>query len=186
MKFINLLYTKGNKISDYIWVVLRIVLAIILFTCALDLLYQVLYRFIIVKITTISSPFTEEYARYAMIWCCFLALPHCYKAADMPALNFFIDLVSGWKKKALFFVTRALVAVFLVIGIKYGYLTILNNLNYVSPVLKVPGAYLYSAPLVSFIMISYELVIECLGVICGAIEPFAGRVKKTSEEVEVA
>ena len=175
MQILTAIYCVMNKISSVISKVIEAISAVLIAVCALDLFYQVLYRFIIVKFVTIPSPFTEEFARYGLIWITYLAIAVCFREGNMPSLNLLYDRLKPKMKFVLFIVTRICIGCFLLVGLKYGYTTILNNLLYKSPMVGIPGIYLYSAVFVAFVLLSYEFVTELLGVIVGKIEPFSGR-----------
>jgi Tripartite ATP-independent periplasmic transporters, DctQ component. len=93
----------------------------------------------------------------------------------MPSLNLLYDNVKGRWQYLLYAVTRLLLFYFVIIGIKSGYQAILNNLNYVSPVLGIPGVLIYSSPFVACLLMLFECVIEVLGVAIGELAPFEGR-----------
>ena len=80
--------------------------------------------------------------------------------------------------------TRVLFAVFLFVGIKYGYQSMMNNQIYKSPVMRIPGVFLYSAPMVGCILMAFELITEVLGVICDEIVPFVGRPEPAQPATE--
>lgn len=175
MRVLTTIYCVMNRISKVVTKIIEVVSAVLIAVCALDLFYQVLYRFIIVKFITIPSPFTEEFARYGLIWITYLAIALCFKEGNMPSLNLLYDRLKKKMKLVLYIVTRICIGIFLIIGLKYGYLTILNNINYNSPMIGIPGIYLYSAVFVAFVLLAFEFVTEFLGVIVGKIEPFSGR-----------
>ena len=180
MNAMKSLYRYMNKISEFCSKCIEFITAMLLALCTIDLLYQVIYRFIIVKFTTISSPFTEEFARYSMIWCVYLAICICYKEGNMPSLNLVYDRVKGKNKLILYFINRAIILFFLFYGLKYGYLAILNNANYVSPVMQLSGIFIYSSPLVACGLLLYEFITEMVGVISSEVEPFSGRLEKNT------
>ncbi len=155
--------------------IIQAIMAVLIATCAFDLMYQVTYRFIIVKFFTISSPFTEEYARYAMIWSGYLGIALCFREGNMPALNLLYEALKGKYKYFLYAVVRLLILLFLVIGIRWGYSAMINMQNYRSPVLMLPGIMLYSAPFVACVMLAFEWLVEVLGVVSGQLAPFQGR-----------
>ena len=184
MEVIRKVYHGLNKVSAVAQKILEGIVAFLILTCALDLFFQVIYRFIIIKFFSFSFPFTEEYARYALIWVTYLCAGMCLKNGSMASVNFIYDRLKPTPRKALYFATRVLFIIFLIVGIRFGFQHILNSQIYKSPVMRVPGVYLYSAPFVGCCLMIYELITEILGVIVGEIEPFVGRPEKTSEEME--
>lgn len=181
MASIKKLYHGLNKVSGVAQKILEGFIAFLVITCALDLFFQVVYRFIILKFVSFSFPFTEEYARYALIWMTYLCAGMCYKNGSMAAVNLVFDRLKPKARTILYFITRALFVVFLYVGIKYGYKATMFNTIYLSPVMRVPGVFLYSAPMVGCILMAYELITEVLGVIVGEITPFVGRPDPVDE-----
>lgn len=181
MKAVKNIYHVMDGISNVAQKILEGITAFLVITCAMDLFFQVIYRFIIIKFVSFSFPFTEEYARYALIWMSYLCAGMCYKNGSMAAVNIVFDRLKPTPRTVVYFLTRILFVVFLVVGIKYGYQATMFNTIYKSPVMRVPGVFLYSAPMVGCILMAYELVTEVLGVIAGEIVPFVGRPDPVDE-----
>lgn len=172
---IKAIYLALAKVSKIMSRVIEGIIAVLIATCALDLVYQVTYRFIIVKFFTISSPFTEEYARYAMIWSGYLGIALCFREGTMPALNLLYEALKGKYKYFLYALVRIMILVFLVIGIRWGYAAMVNMRNYRSPVLMLSGLMLYSAPFVACVLLAFEWIVDVLGVASGQLAPFQAR-----------
>ena len=149
--------------------------------CTAMLILQVLYRFIIVKIVSISMPFTEELARYALIWSVYLCIGVCLKEGSQASVNLVYDRLPYRPKLALYCLTRIMMAIFLVVALVYGVQVVENNAIFKSSTMRIPGWALYSAPVVGCATMLYEMVVEWLGVLCGEVEPFAPR-KGTDEQ----
>ena len=164
-----------EKISNVCAKILDYISGLLIALCALDLFYQVVYRFIIVRFITIPSMFTEELARYALIWITYLSISVCFRSGGMSSVNFVYDRLSPVPKKVLYYITRAVILFFLAYGIYFGYRAVLNNLNYKSPMMHVPGVALYSAPFVGCVLMAFECITEILSVTLGRTEPFAPR-----------
>ena len=175
MKVLGSILDVMEKISDVVVKILDAISAILIALCALDLFYQVIYRFIIVKFVTIPSVFTEEFARYALIWVTYLAIAGCFRSGGMASVNFIYDRLSKIPKLVLFYITRIIILFFLYYAIVYGYKSILNNLNYISPMMQLPGIYIYTAPFLGMVCLAYETLVEMLSVALGRHEPFAAR-----------
>lgn len=85
------LYNRLNKISNIICKILSILIVGIVIVNAGSVFLQVVNRYIIVKISDFSFPWTEELARYSMIWLCYLALPIVYREGSMAQLDLVFD-----------------------------------------------------------------------------------------------
>ncbi len=175
MRAIKRTYHVLNVVSGGVQKVLEGVAAFLIATCALDLLFQVLYRFVIIKFISFSFPFTEEYARYALIWSTYLCAGICLKNGSMASVNILYDRLKRVPKLVLYYLTRLVFVVFLAVGLVYGWEAVVHGQIYLSPVMRVPGVVLYSAPFVGCVLMTYETVTELLGVISGELDPFVGR-----------
>ena len=154
------IYAGLSRISDIMQKIIEVILAILIATSLFDLLFQIAYRFIIIKFVALHASFTEEYARYAMIWIAYLGISVCFKEGTMPTLNLLTDAFKGKAKYVLYVITRILMLMFLYVGIRYGFAQVINMLNYRSPVMYIPGVFLYSAPFIACVLLLFEMIIE--------------------------
>ena len=99
MNVVRKVYHGMNKVSGIGQKILEAVVAFLVLTCALDLFFQVIYRFIIIKFFSFSFPFTEEYARYALIWLTYLCAGMCFKNGSMASVNFVYDRLKPTPRK---------------------------------------------------------------------------------------
>jgi TRAP-type C4-dicarboxylate transport system permease small subunit len=166
------IYHAMNSLSSLVNRILGWISGLLIALCAAALLFQVLYRFVIVKIFSFSFPFTEEFARFALIWSCYLCLGMCLKEGSQASVNFLYDRLRGTPKLLLYLLTRALMLLFLAVAVYYGIIITGNNAIFRSATLRIPGTYLYSAPVLGCILMAYETVTEILGVLCGELKPF--------------
>lgn len=175
MDSVKKLYFSLAKFSDKLSRVLEIISAILIAACTLTLLFQVLYRFVIIKFFSFSFPFTEEFARYALIWSVYFIIGVCLKEGTQASVNFVYDRLKLPAKTVLYYITRVFMAVFLTITVIYSVKVIQNYSFFRSSTLRVPGAFLFSAPLVGCALMAFETLVEVLGVITKVIEPFGSR-----------
>ena len=178
------IYNGMNKISGVIQKILEAVVVLPVLSCAADLLLQVTYRFILVNFVSWSCSWTTEYAQDALIWITYLMVGICYKEGSMASVNFIYDRLGEKGKLVLYCITRIIVFIFLIMGLKYGWDAIISMLTWNSTSLHLPGYLLYSAPFLGCILMGYEAVTETLGVLCGELLPFVGRPPK-EEEIEL-
>ncbi|MDO4523481.1 MAG: TRAP transporter small permease subunit [Eubacteriales bacterium] len=175
MSVIRKIYERLNKLSDIAQKIIEVILAVLVLTCAADLLLQVAYRFILVHIVSFTCTWTTEYAQDALVWITYFAVGICYKENSMASVNLIFDRLKGRSKLALYLLTRVLVAVFLYIGLRYGWESIVSVSNWKSTNLHLPGYALYGAPFFGCLVMAYELLTEILGTVCGKLQPFMGR-----------
>lgn len=169
------IYHALNRFSRGLSLITESLGGIMIALCFFALFFQVVYRFILIKIWSFSFPFTEEFARYALTWSCYLCIGVCLREGSQASVNFVYDRLSGMPKVLLFLLTRALMWIFLGVALYYGYLLTVKHLNFRSATMQLPGIFIFSAPLVGSALMAFETVIECLGIISGELEPFTGR-----------
>lgn len=183
-KSVKTLYHTMNSVSNVVGKILGIVAGVLIALCTAALLFQVLYRFVIVKFVSFSFPFTEEFARYALIWATYLCLGMGVKEGSQSAVNFIYDRFHGKAKLLLYCLTRVFIIIFLVVVLYYGIIIVRNTSFFKSTTLRIPGIYLFSAPVVGCVLITYEVITELLGVFCGELQPFAAGAFNPDEPAE--
>lgn len=176
------LYFGLNEVSNAICKVLQILIVGVVIINAGSVLLQVLNRYIIVKISNLSFPWTEEMARYSMIWLCYLALPIVYREGSMAQLDLIFDRLGKRGKLVLYILTRILCLGFIAVAVYFGIHIVQTRMMFKSSILRVPGYALYSAPIFGCVLMAYETITEMIGVFSGVLEPFyAGEKRKYPE-----
>jgi len=178
------LYYGLNKISNAICKVLSILIVGVVVMNAGSVLLQVLNRYIIVKISNLSFPWTEELARYSMIWLCYLALPIVYREGSMAQLDLIFDRLGKKGKMALYILTRILCLVFIAVAVYFGIHIVQTRIMFKSSILRAPGYTLYSAPIFGCVLMAYEIITEMIGVFSGVLEPFYAGEKRQYPKTE--
>ncbi len=172
------LYFVLNKISDIICKILCALAFLVVVANFGSVLLQVVNRYIIVKISDLSFPWTEEMARYSMIWLCYLVIPVVYREGSMAQLDIIYDRLGKKGRMFLYLVTRLLCMIFIVLAVYHGIHVIQTRMIYKSPILQAPGYLLYSAPVFGCSFMAFEIITELIGVLAGVLTPFpagAGR-----------
>ena len=85
------LYYRMNNISNVICKILCILVVGVVIVNAGSVLLQILNRHLIVRISDLSFPWTDELARYSMIWMCYLIIPVVYREGSMAQLDLIFD-----------------------------------------------------------------------------------------------
>ena len=168
------LYRGMNKISDIICWILSVLIVAIVVLNAGSVFLQVINRYIIVKVSKFSFPGTDEISRYSMIWLCYVALPIVYREGAMAQLDLIFERIGKNGKMALYILTRILCIIFIVIAVYYGFFVVKTRMVYKTPIMRIPGPWLYSAPIFGCVLTCYEIVTEMVGVLAGELEPFYG------------
>lgn len=172
MKSLEKTYKVLHRVSNGLCRILELLIVLVVVLNAGTVLLQVINRYIIVKISNFSFSWTEELARYSMIWLCYITLPLCMREGSMAQLDLLYDRVGKKARLVLYLLTRVLMFVFLYTAIHFGHRVLLTRLVYKSSMLRLPGGALYSAPLVGCILTSFEVLTELIGVLGRCLEPY--------------
>lgn len=141
-------YLTLNKIIESL-------LVIIFAALVLDVVWQVASRYLIGQ----SSSFTEEFARFALIWLAILGAAYINGQPEGHlSMDFLVDKLSPQKQKARrrniqFFMILFAVVVMIIGGGNLVYITL--KLGQTSPALHVPLGYVYAIVPVSGLLIVY-------------------------------
>lgn len=123
----------------------------------IDVVWQVATRYVLGS----ASSFTEEIARYLLIWIGLLGSAFAYRKNLHLAFDYFSEKVTGRRKKWLGTFIHTLVALFsfMVLVVGGSYLVLLTwELNQVSAALQIKLAYVYSVlPLSGALIILYAI-----------------------------
>lgn len=168
------IYHLLNHISDIVQKPVEFLSAITLFVGAMSLFLQVVNRYILVKIFHFSFSFTEELARYTIIWFTYLIAGVCLKEGGLISLDLLYSRLPRKPKLVIYYFTRVLMLLFVAVIIKYVVAYIPTAMKFTSTILKVPGIFLYTFPGIGCLLMGYEIITETCGVICGELEPFCG------------
>jgi len=169
-------YSKLESFSMRLSKILEAVSALLIFICFLTLLFQVLYRFVIIKFFSFSFPFTEEFSRYLLVWAVYLIAGVNLREGSMVAINFVYDKLGVKSKAFLYYITRIMTTIFLGVVFFYSLKVIKQNVNFSSSTLRAPGWILFSAPTVGVILLAFENFVEIIGVVVGKNKPFESRL----------
>lgn len=166
------IYHLLSTISDFLQKPLEILSACALLVGAMSLFLQVINRYIFAKYFDFSLSFTEELARYTIIWFTYTIAGVCLKEGGLISLDLLYTRLPRIPKMVLYYVTRVLMMVLVVVIIKYVIAYIPTAMKFRSVILGIPGVFLYSFPGIGFALMGYEIITEVSGVICGELEPF--------------
>ncbi|CAN7746531.1 TRAP transporter small permease [Pseudorhodoferax sp. LjRoot39] len=96
------------NVSRWMNTALRGLVGAMLATMVVVVFLQILVRFLLPRLgITVSAPWSEELARYLMVWCIFLGAAVASRAGDLIAVESLIDALPerlGWRLKMLSYV----------------------------------------------------------------------------------
>lgn len=135
MKRIDAVFNKVNK-------VIEVLLVIIFGLLVIDVLWQVFSRYLLNK----SFAFTEEFARFSLIWLSILGAAYLNAKREHLSMDFLYKKFSAAIKKKLSIVIEILIFSFALIimvigGFNLVYTTL--HLNQLSGTLRIPLGYVY-------------------------------------------
>ena len=178
MKTLRKIYFAFNKVSNIICRILEVLIVLLVVINAADVFLQVFNRYVLVKISDISISWTDELARYSMIWICYCTLGICFREGSMAQVDILYGRLNRRGRIALYIITRLLMVMVLFVAVKYGIYVCKIKSIYKSAMLQAPGLALYSAPIVGSALVGFEMLTEALGVFAGELEPFEAGKKR--------
>lgn len=154
------------KIIDKLNVLVTAIVAALLFVVALAVMTQVLVRFVLTALDiNISAPWTEELARYTLIWMVFLGAAVGVRHARMIALEFGVRKLPARTgvplRYAVMILSMAFFGLLFAVGIEFLEL----GRSETSPVLGITKDYVYLAMPVGMVLMilnSLALIAETI------------------------
>jgi len=148
---------QANKILDKLDYGISRILAVLMVILVVDVTWQVLTRFILPK----PSSFTEEVARFVLIWLSLLGAAYAYRLQSHLGLDILVRKLSHANAIRVFRFNCILVAIFAVLILIVGgshLVSLTWSLGQQSPVLNIPMAYVYVViPISGFIFLLYSI-----------------------------
>lgn len=145
-----------NKMVSTIDKTLVWIMVTLMGVLVVDVVWQVMTRYVLGS----ASSFTEEIARYLLIWIGLLGSAYAYRKNLHLAFDYFSAKATGRRKKWMGYFIHSLIAIFsfMVLVLGGSYLVQLTwELNQVSAALQIRLAYVYSVlPLSGLLIILYS------------------------------
>lgn len=141
--------------------VLGVVLALLIMVMSAVIFYQVFSRFVLKD----SLRWSEELARYLMVWSVFIGSALAIRKRDLISVDAIKELLSERAKVVLNVCVYVVSIVFLSVLVNYGFVLMGNIVHQTSPAMNISMGWAYSAiPIGSIFMI-----INCVAVIMETI-----------------
>jgi len=119
---------------------LRIFLLVLVSGLVVTTVLQIVARFILM----VSIPWTDELARYLMIWAAFVGLGVAYRKRELICVAFFREKLPPHLLKVALLVSDLLCSVFAIVIVIYGFKLSLLNAGQVSPSMRVSLGIVYA------------------------------------------
>ena len=172
MEQLKNVYHKLDVIEDRLYKLCAVLSAIAMGIAFCSIFLQVLYRYALSRFVNLPFAFTEELARYCLFWIVYLMLPCIIKDGLEAANTFLPSLLKGKAKTALYLVVRGICMVVAVIAFYSSFATLRTNWNFGSPVMGLPGFFMYGPVVIGMGMVIFRFVIEFIGFLSGEVKPF--------------
>ena len=140
---------------------LKIVLLVLASGVVVTTLLQIVARFILM----VSIPWTDELARYLMIWASFVGLGVAYRKRELICVAFFREKLPPHLLKVALLVSDLLCSVFAIVIVIYGFKLCLLNTGQVSPSMRVSLGIVYAIipfGCLLFLLFAFESVFSYL------------------------
>jgi TRAP-type C4-dicarboxylate transport system permease small subunit len=126
---------------DFLERVLKYALIILLTAMTIVVIIGIFARYVLL----VSIPWTEEIARYLMIWAGFVGFGVAYRKRELIAVRLFIDILPPNLFRMALFISDILCSIFLIVAVVYGIKLCLMNMNQLSAASRIPMAIIYAA-----------------------------------------
>ncbi len=143
-----------KKVYDRINRLIEVVLVIIFTLLVLDVIWQVFARYVLNQ----SYSFTEEFARFALIWLAVLGAAYLNGRGEHLSMDFLINKLPPEKKRRRMQVIEGLMLVFALVVMVFGggnlvFTTL--DLGQTSPAMRVSLGYVYAIVPISGLLIVF-------------------------------
>ncbi|MGM0876801.1 MAG: TRAP transporter small permease [Bacillota bacterium] len=140
---------------------LGVVLALLLMVMSAVIFYQVFSRFILND----SLRWSEELARYIMVWSVFIGSALAIRKLELISVDAIKELMSHKAKTILNVIVYLICIVFLAVLVNFGFEMVSNVTKQTSPAMNISMAWAYSAIPVGSIF----MIINCVAVMIESI-----------------
>lgn len=174
MQKLKTTYLLLDRWEDKVFKWLEIIGTILLILAFFAVGFQVLYRCVLAQYIQISFVFTDEFARYCLIWIIYLLLPVSIKEGTESSVTFLHSRAKSKAAKVSFFILIRIICITVaVIAFKYSFTVIDTYWLYRSPTMQLPGPFIYGSVSVGMLLILIHYALELIGLICGEFQPFS-------------
>lgn len=150
MKTFDLIFNKVSKILEWIMIVIFALLV-------LDVLFQVISRYVLGE----SFSWTEEFARFALIWLTILGAAYLNGTQEHLSMDFLYQKFSASNQKKVAVLIEILIFLFALVVMVIGGLNLVYttlHLEQLSGTLRIPLGYVYAIlPFSGFLIMCFSI-----------------------------
>jgi TRAP-type C4-dicarboxylate transport system permease small subunit len=148
-----------QRISDRLNLLCEIILVVILSAMAVVVFLQVLFRYLL----HLPLFWTEEFARYCLVWASLLGAAVALKRGEHIAVTFFLEQFSSRIAGTLTMVARISVGIILTVMTWGGINLVVITSTQISPALRIPMAVPYMALPVGSVIMLFHVIASIAG-----------------------
>jgi TRAP-type C4-dicarboxylate transport system permease small subunit len=143
-----------ERMSTIINRIVEIALLVVISVMAGVVFVEVLFRYALM----LPLFWTEEFARYCLVWSSLLGAGVALKRGEHIAVTFFVDRIPGGMRPHAALLVSVSIAFFLAVTLWGGVHLVILTRHQLSPAMRIPMAWPYLAiPISSLIMLLHEL-----------------------------
>lgn len=146
-----------DKLSDIINSLVEWIVAILMGAMTVVVFMQVVCR-----LTSGSLPWSEEIARYMMVYMVYLGASVGIKMQNHIAIEFVVGLLPSKPKAIAEIVANILISICLVVMVVFGMKVVKVTLMQKSPVLRLKMGYVYFALVASGALMQFQIIVNTL------------------------
>ncbi len=184
MRGLKPVYNGMHTLSNYINRLIGLISFCFVVLCTGTVLLQIINRYVIVKISNYSASFTDELARFLLIWISYTAVAMCLREGSMAQVDMIYSRFGKKGRMAFYLATRIIMGIVLYVIVRYGFWFAGKKAAYHTAMLNIPGNILYATVPIGGCLMAYEWLTELIGVLSGEIEPFQAGAKRCFPEHE--
>lgn len=154
MREINIPIDVPQFVSDFLNRLCEVALVILLAAMAIVVFLQVLFRYVL----HLPLFWTEEFARYCLVWASLLGAAVALKRGEHIAVTFFLDTFPKKAARALTMVAQVSVILILTVMVCGGIKLVLVTSAQISPALRISMAVPYLALPVGAVIMLFHVV----------------------------
>ena len=147
MNFFKLISDQANKVAKFVVIISILGMSVVIFA-------QIFCRYFL----NYSLFWSEEVARFLMIWGIFMGASVALKRGELSAVSFFVNSLSKMPHKIIILVGNIMIIFFLIIIITYGYQIVKESFSYLAPTLPIPMGIQYSSVLISSVIMFIHIL----------------------------